>query len=85
MVKGKAVPVLGPASRHEGVWGTEVQLRAFLTSTLDEDEWGTFTPRLLYPRRNSARYPFDRRLHGPRSLSARYLSLPGIERRLCSL
>jgi len=50
-------------------WGVKVQLYAFLTSALDIWRWVvSFTPRPLYRRGKSPRYPLDRRLGGPQSL-----------------
>jgi len=42
-------PVLNQSTRHEDVWGVEVQLQSFLILALDGDEWsashlGRFTP-----------------------------------------
>jgi hypothetical protein len=46
----------------------------------------SFTPRPLYPRGKSPRYPLDRRLGGPQGRSRRlekriFLTLPGLELR----
>jgi hypothetical protein len=72
------------ALRHEGVWGSGcIDPRILYIGT----SWRlvlNFTPRPLYPRGKSPRYPLDRRLGGPQSLPGcceekKNLALPGIE------
>jgi hypothetical protein len=67
--------------RHIGEW-------SYSSTILDfGSRWKkvvSFTPLLLYPRRKSLRYPFDKRLGGPQSRSGRRgeeknLALLGIE------
>jgi hypothetical protein len=50
--------------------GGDVQSQIFLTSALVGGVI-SFTPRPLYPRRKSLRYPLDMRLGGPQSRSGR--------------
>jgi hypothetical protein len=47
----------------------EVQLHAFLTLVLDGGEWTVSRRGRFTPRAKSPRYPLDRRLGGPHSLS----------------
>jgi hypothetical protein len=60
---------------------------AFLTSTLDKDEWSASSLWPLYPPGKSPRYVMERRLCGPQSMSEccglekDILSLLGIEPR----
>jgi hypothetical protein len=52
--------------------GMDLQIHIFLTSALAGGEWSvSFTPRSLYPRGKSPRYPLDRRLDGPQYWSGR--------------
>jgi len=52
---------------YEDIWGSEVQLHTFLTSTLER--WVvSFMPWLLYPQGKSPHY-FERRLGRPQSWS----------------
>jgi hypothetical protein len=80
-----------PATHHGGVWGERrCSSYSFLTSTLDGGEWSALSPAALYHRGKSPRYPLDKRLGGPQSLSGRRglkknpLPLSGIEPRLSS-
>jgi hypothetical protein len=59
------------ALRHEGLWESDCIDPRFLDLGTSW-RWGvSFTPRPLYPRRKSPRYPLDRRLGGPQSRSGR--------------
>jgi hypothetical protein len=59
------------ALRHEGVWGSGCIDPHFLDLGASWRWVVSFTPRPLYPRRKSPRYPLDRRLGGPQSRSGR--------------
>jgi hypothetical protein len=71
-VKGKVVPVLSLAPRHEGVLG-EWRYRSTrsLTSALDGGEWSASRPDRFTPQGKRPWYPLDRRLGGPQSCSGR--------------
>jgi hypothetical protein len=73
--------LINQAPRHENVWGNGGIAPPFPTSALDGGEWPSFTPRPLYPRGKSPRYPLDRRLGGPQSRSG----CCGVERNLLPL
>jgi hypothetical protein len=48
--------------------GVELYLHLFLTLTVDESNWSIHAPAAL-PQEKHIRYPLDRRLDGPHSLS----------------
>jgi hypothetical protein len=52
-------------------WGLKVYLWAFLTSTLDGDEWSASRFGRFNPHGKSPWYPLDRRLGGTQSRSGR--------------
>jgi hypothetical protein len=61
-----------PATRHGGVWGgRRYSSYSFLTSALDWVSSQRHAPAAIYPRGKDTRYPLDRRLSGPQSLSGR--------------
>jgi hypothetical protein len=64
------VPVLN-WPRLEAVWGKEGLAPSILTSALHGGERSRFTPRPLYPRRNSPPYLLNKRLGGPHRRSGR--------------
>jgi hypothetical protein len=51
--------------------GMALYLHAFLTSVLDEGEWSASRPGRFITGETAPRYPLDRRLDGPQSLSGR--------------
>jgi hypothetical protein len=54
-VKGKVTLELIYATRNEGKWeGVPVQLRAFVTSTLDKVSGGLNVTAILTPRKDTA-------------------------------
>jgi hypothetical protein len=61
-----AVPV-HPRAYHRGSWGLQVQLHAFLISTLDGNEWSSSCPGCSYPWRKNLWYPSSKRLDGLQS------------------
>jgi hypothetical protein len=58
-------------TNHEGVWGSGCIDPHFLDLGTNWCWVVSFTPRPLYPRGKSPRYPLDRRLNGPQSRSGR--------------
>jgi hypothetical protein len=85
MVKVKLCLCLtNEALRHEGVWGSGCIDPHFLDLGTSWRRMVSFTPRPLYPRGKSPRYPLDRRLGGPQSRSGdvekrKFLTLLGLE------
>jgi hypothetical protein len=75
--KGETVPRKGKVPlclinyvpRHEDVWGSGGIALRFLISALDEGDWSASRPGRFTPQGTSPRYPLDRRLGGPQSLS----------------
>jgi hypothetical protein len=70
-VKGKvnlSLCLTNSALRHEGVWGSGYIDPYFLDLGTSWRWVVSFTPRPLYPRGKSPRYPLDRRLGGPESV-----------------
>jgi hypothetical protein len=65
-IKCKAVPLCNQVPCHEDVWGVEVLLHAFLTSTLVEVSGQLHTPAAL-PFGKSPLCLFSRRLGGPQN------------------
>jgi len=61
-----AVPV-HPHAYHGGSWGLQVQLHAFLVSTLDGNDWSPSCPDCSYPWRKNLWYSLSRRLDGLQS------------------
>jgi hypothetical protein len=59
------------AVRHEGLWGSGCVDPRFLDLGTSLKCVVSITPRLLYPRRKSPRYPLDARLGGPQNRSGR--------------
>jgi hypothetical protein len=57
---------------HEGVWGSGCIDPHFLDLGTSWRWVVSFTPRSLYRRGRSPRYPLDRRLSGPQSQSGRF-------------
>jgi hypothetical protein len=51
--------------------GVDVLIHVFLISALVGSQEVSYTPRTLYPRGKSPRYPLDRRLGGPQNRSGR--------------
>jgi hypothetical protein len=62
---------LSLCSTNEGVWGSGCIDPYFPDLSSNWRSVVSFTPRLLYPRGNSPRYPLDRKLDGPQSRSGR--------------
>jgi hypothetical protein len=60
------------ALRDEGVWGSGCIDSHFLDLGTSWRWVVSFTPRPLYPREKSPRYPLDRRLGGLQSRSGRF-------------
>jgi hypothetical protein len=69
--KGKVVPVLNWAPRHEDVL-VDGSIAPCILDLDTRSGWVVrFTPRPLYPRGNSILYPLDRKLGGLQSQSGR--------------
>jgi hypothetical protein len=74
------------APGHEGVRGSGCINPHFLDLGISWRWVVSFTPRPIYPRGKSPRYPLNKRLCGPQSRSGKNIfPLPGIEPRLWSL
>jgi hypothetical protein len=69
--KGKVVPVLNYAPRHEGVLGEWMHSSTHFDLGITWRWVVSFTPRPLYPKGKIPWYPLDRRLCGPQSRSGR--------------